>query len=155
MVIGFVQKCNSSPKRSVTFSRIRRSNPQPHITLFGNVEKSHQRRSRPFAEPSGSQTCRSSRHSRSRAEYAPRVKMAAALPVEGRVLARLGWAGQTTDFFEHSLPLTMRGSSEALLGYWSAIFNRHFFHLSYRPLELTALGAAEPEPRIDLSARAV
>jgi len=24
-----------------------------------------------------------------------------------------------------------------------------FFHLSYRPLELTALGAAEPEPRID------
>jgi hypothetical protein len=54
-----------------------------------------------------------------------------------------------TDFFEHSLPLTMRGSSEALLGYWSTIFNRIFFHLSYRPLELTALGAAEPEPRID------
>ncbi len=56
-------------------------------------------------------------------EYAPRVKMAAALPVEGRVLARLGWAGQTRDFFEHSLPLTMRGSSGALIGYWSAIFN--------------------------------
>jgi len=28
-----------------------------------------------------------------------------------------------TDFFEHSLPLTMRGSSGALIGYWSAIFN--------------------------------
>ncbi len=47
-------------------------------------------------------------------EYAPRVKRAAVLPVEWRVLARLGWAGQTTDFFEHSLPLTMRGSSELL-----------------------------------------
>ncbi len=33
---------------------------------FGNVEKSRQRRSRPFAGPSGSQTCRSSRRSRSR-----------------------------------------------------------------------------------------
>jgi len=64
---------------------------------------------------------------------------------------RLCW----TDFFEHSLPLTMCGSSRALLGYWSAIFNRPFFHLSYWPLELTALGATEPEPRIDLSARAV
>jgi hypothetical protein len=50
--------------------------------------------------------------------------MAAALPVEGCVLARLGWAGQTTDFFEHSLPLTMRGSSGVLIGYWSAIFHR-------------------------------
>ncbi len=49
--------------------------------------------------------------------YAPRVKKAAALPVEGRVLARLGWAGQTTDFFEHSLPLTMWSSSEAFIGY--------------------------------------
>ena len=39
--------------------------------------------------------------------YAPRVKMAAALPVEGRVLARLGWAGQTTDFFEHSPQLML------------------------------------------------
>ncbi len=29
-------------------------------------------------------------------EYAPRAKAPAALPVEGRVLARLGWAGQTT-----------------------------------------------------------
>ncbi len=37
--------------------------------------------------------------------YAPRVKMAAALPVEGRVLVRMGWAGQTKDFFEHSLQL--------------------------------------------------
>ncbi len=50
-------------------------------------------------------------------EYAPRVKMAAALPVEGRVLACLGWAGQTTDFFEHSLTLTMRGSSGAFIGF--------------------------------------
>ena len=33
-------------------------------------------------------------------EYAPRAKAPAALPVEGRVLARLGWAGQTTGFFE-------------------------------------------------------
>ena len=53
-----------------------------------------------------------------------RPGMAAALPVEGRVLARLGWAGQTTDFFEHSLPLSMWGSSGALIGYWVAIFNR-------------------------------
>ena len=29
-------------------------------------------------------------------EYAPRANAPAALPVEGRVLARLGWAGQTT-----------------------------------------------------------
>ena len=29
-----------------------------------------------------------------------------------------------TDFFEHSLPLTIRGSSEAFIGYWSKIFNR-------------------------------
>ncbi len=50
--------------------------------------------------------------------------MAAALPVEGRVLARLGWAGQTTTFFEHSLPLTMHGSSGAFIGCWSEIFNR-------------------------------
>ncbi len=55
----------------------------------GNVEKSRQRRSRPFAVLTYY-------------EYAPRVKTAAALPVDGRVLARLGWAGQTTDFFEHS-----------------------------------------------------
>ncbi|MFB3114753.1 MAG: hypothetical protein ACE1ZW_02095 [Nitrospirales bacterium] len=55
----------------------------------GNVEKSRQRRSRPFAVLTYY-------------EYAPRVKTAAALPVEERVLARLGWAGQTTDFFEHS-----------------------------------------------------
>ncbi len=32
-------------------------------------------------------------------EYAPRVKMAAALPVEGRVLARLGRAGQNNGLF--------------------------------------------------------
>ncbi len=95
------------------------------ILLFGNVEKSRQRRSRHFAEPSGSQTCRSSRRSRSRTKkYAPRVKMAAALPVERRVLARLGWVGQTCDFFEHSLPLTMRGSFGAFIGSWSEIFNR-------------------------------
>ncbi len=50
-------------------------------------------------------------------EYAPRVKTAAALPVEGRVLARLGWAGQTTDFFEHSLPLTMFVFLGAAIGY--------------------------------------
>jgi hypothetical protein len=31
--------------------------------------------------------------------------MAAALPVERRVLARLGWAGQTLDLLEHSLQL--------------------------------------------------
>ncbi len=60
--------------------------------MKGNVEKSRQRRSRPFAVLTYW-------------EYAPRVKTAAALPVEGRVLARLGWAGQTTDFFEHSLSL--------------------------------------------------
>ncbi|MEC4681100.1 MAG: hypothetical protein VST67_10435, partial [Nitrospirota bacterium] len=29
-----------------------------------------------------------------------------------------------TDCFEHSLPLTIRGSSGAFIGYWSAIFNR-------------------------------
>jgi|GEM_PF-6598510 len=34
--------------------------------------------------------------------YAPRAKPPAALPVEGRVLARLGWAGQTILLFEHS-----------------------------------------------------
>ena len=70
----------------------------------GNVEKSRQRRSRPFAVLTYY-------------EYAPRVKRAAALPVEGCVLARLGWAGQTKDFFEHSLPLTMWGSSGACIGY--------------------------------------
>ncbi len=53
--------------------------------VTGNVEKSRQRRSRHFAVLTYY-------------EYAPRVKRAAALPVEGRVLARLGWAGQTTDF---------------------------------------------------------
>ncbi len=34
------------------------------------------------------------------------------------------------NFFEHSLPLTMRGSSGACIGCWSEIFNRpsqHFF----------------------------
>jgi len=51
----------------------------------------------------------------SRYEYAPLVKRAAALPVEGRVLAHLGWAGQTTNFFEHSLPLTMWALLERLL----------------------------------------
>ncbi len=33
-------------------------------------------------------------------EYALRANPPAALPVEGRVLARLGWAGQTTGLFE-------------------------------------------------------
>jgi len=69
----------------------------------GNVEKSRQRRSRPFAVLTYY-------------EYAPRVKRAAALPVEGRVLARLGWAGQTRDFFEHSLPLMMSVSCRWLCG---------------------------------------
>jgi len=76
----------------------------------GNVEKSRQQRSRHFAVLTYY-------------EYAPRVKRAAALPVEGRVLARLGWAGQTTDpserlracFFEYSLRLTMLGFSRAFI----------------------------------------
>ena len=33
--------------------------------------------------------------------YAPRAKGPAALPVERRVLARRGWAGEMTGFFEH------------------------------------------------------
>jgi len=37
--------------------------------------------------------------------YAPRAKGPAALPVEGRVLGRLGWAGQTTGLFEPPLAL--------------------------------------------------
>ncbi len=73
-----------------------------HFLNEGNVEKSRQRRSRHFAVLTYY-------------EYAPRVKKAAALPVEGRVLARLGWAGQTRDFFEHSLQLTMIGSSGAFI----------------------------------------
>jgi len=52
-----------------------------------------------------------------------RRSLASALPVEGRVLASWGCAGQTTDFFEHSLPLTIRGSSGAFISYWSKIFN--------------------------------
>ena len=46
--------------------------------------------------------------------YAPRAKEPAALPVEGRVLARLGWAGQTMDLFEHPTRDFVRsfGSSE-------------------------------------------
>jgi len=50
------------------------------------VEKVRQRRSRHFAVLTYSM-------------YAPRVKMAAALPVEGRVLARLGRAGQNNGLF--------------------------------------------------------
>ncbi len=85
--------------------------PEDLGRLYGNVEKSRQRRS-----------LASHRHGRPFAvltyyEYAPLVKRAAALPVEGRVLAHLGWAGQTTNFFEHSLPLTMWGSSGAFIGY--------------------------------------
>ncbi len=53
--------------------------------------------------------------------------MAAALPVEGRVLARLGWAGQTTDFFEHSLPLMQAGLPGASMGHEPEIFNRPNF----------------------------
>ncbi len=72
----------------------------------GNVEKSRQRRSRPSAVLTYY-------------EYAPRVKTAAALPVEERVLARLGWAGQTTDFFEHSPPTD---AARVLLGmYWPLV----------------------------------
>ncbi len=56
--------------------------------------------------------------------YAPRVKMAAVLPVDERVLARLGWAGQTTDFFEHSLQLMEVVSSWACICHGSEIFNR-------------------------------
>ncbi len=62
------------------------------------AEKVRQRRSRPFVVLTYY-------------EYAPRAKPTppkwlrrpgapAALPVEGRVLARLGWAGQTTGLFE-------------------------------------------------------
>ncbi len=89
--------------------------------MFGNVEKSRQRRSRPFAVLTYY-------------EYAPRVKRAAALPVEGCVLARLGWAGQTTNFFEHSLPLTMCGSSGACVGYRRELFNSlsSYFYLATR-----------------------
>ncbi len=73
----------------------------------GNVEKSRQRRSRPFAVLTYY-------------EYAPRVKTAAALPVDGRVLARLGWAGQTTDFFEHY----PNDAARVLLGmYWPLVKN--------------------------------
>jgi len=78
------------------------STQSERIRQLGNVEKSRQRRSRHFAVLTYY-------------EYAPRVKMTAALPGEGRVLARLGWAGQTRDFFEHSLQLTMIGSSGAFI----------------------------------------
>ncbi len=78
----------------------------------GNVEKSRQRRSRPFAVLTYY-------------EYAPRVKTAAALPVDGRVLARLGWAGQTTNFFEHSPQQMLLVSSWACIGHWCKIFNSH------------------------------
>ena len=56
--------------------------------MCGNGEKSRQRRSRLFAMLTYY-------------EYAPRVKRAAALPVEGRA-----WVGRvkTKDFFEHSPP---------------------------------------------------
>ncbi len=57
-------------------------------------------------------------------EYAPRVKMAAALPVEGRVLARLGWAGQTMNFFEQSLPLMRDVYPGTSMGHEPEIFNR-------------------------------
>jgi len=52
----------------------------------GNVEKSRQRRSRPFAVLTYT-------------VYAPRVKRAAALPVEKGVLAPLGWGGGNNEPF--------------------------------------------------------
>ncbi len=66
------------------------------LKRWQNVEKVRQRRS-----------LASHRHGRAFVvlryyEYAPRAKSPAALPVERRVLARLGWAGQTTFLFEHS-----------------------------------------------------
>ncbi len=73
----------------------------PEAKVLGAVEKVRQRRSRPF----GVLTYY---------EYAPRAKPTppkwlrrpgapAALPVEGRVLAHLGWAGQTWVFLNSSL----------------------------------------------------
>jgi len=40
------------------------------------------------------------------------------------VLAHLGWAGQTTNFFEHSLPLMRAGLSGASMGHGPSIFNK-------------------------------
>ena len=57
---------------------------------IGAVEKVRQQRSRRFVVLTYY-------------EYAPRAKAPAALPVEGRVLARLGWAGQTTGLCEQPL----------------------------------------------------
>ncbi len=68
---------------------------------YGNVEKSRQRRSRPFAVLTYMSTLRSSKW------------------------LRPCW----TNFFEHSLPLTMRGSSGAFLGCWSEIFNSPISHV--------------------------
>jgi len=59
------------------------------LKRWQNVEKVHQRRSRAFVVLTYY-------------EYASRTKFPAALPVERRVLARPGWAGQTTFLFEHS-----------------------------------------------------
>ena len=42
---------------------------------------------------------------------------------------RPGW----TSFFEHSLPLTMRGLSGAFIGCWSEIFNRPFLDFGTGP----------------------
>ncbi len=38
-----------------------------------------------------------------------------------------------TNFFEHSLPLTMRGSSGAFIGCWSEIFNRPSLQVRHHP----------------------
>jgi hypothetical protein len=73
-------------------------NESVHCIPCGNVEKSRQQRSRLFAVLTYY-------------EYAPRVKMAGALPVEGRVFARLGWAGQTTNF---EVPLSYCLASDSI-----------------------------------------
>jgi hypothetical protein len=70
----------------------------------GGGEKVRQQRSRPFVVLTYY-------------EYAPRATAPAALPVKGRVLARLGWAGQTTSLFEQ--PPGYLVFTQLIKGYWS------------------------------------
>ena len=76
------------PKKTASLRRLR---PNRFKWICSrDVEKGRQRRSRRFVVLTYY-------------EYAPRAKAPAALPVEGRVLARLGWAGQTTGLFEQPI----------------------------------------------------
>ncbi len=68
--------------------------------------------------------------------------------MEGRVVARLGWVGQTTDFFEYSLSLMISVSSWAYFCHWSTIFNS--FNVELGKSVLGVLKGRHETSRIEL-----